>query len=86
MPHHTQCRYLHTHTHLHTLTFIIESIYSVDTCTLMVAAKKKEVLWVLDLVCQQETSALNRVLPSVHIVSKEEVVCFRRKPSYLKQS
>ena len=51
----------------------------------MVPSKKKEVLWIPDLVRQQQASALNGVLPTIHIVAKEEVVGFRRESPYLKQ-
>ena len=51
----------------------------------MVATKKKEVLWILDLVCQQETDGLKRLLPTVHVITKEEVVGLWRKSSILEQ-
>ena len=53
----------------HKLTLIIEAIDTVDTGTLMVATQEEEVLWVLDLVCQQQTDGLQGLLASVHIVS-----------------
>ena len=51
----------------------------------MVSTKEEEVLWVLNLVRQEETGTLNGVLATIHIVPQKEVICFRRKPPYLKQ-
>lgn len=51
------------------LTFIKKAVNSIDGGTLMVAAEKEEVLWVLDLVGQQEADGLQGLLASVHIVS-----------------
>ena len=67
------------------LTLIIEAIYPVDAGTLMMASQKKEVLFILNLVCEQEADGLERLLPSVHIVPKEEVVCIWWEASILKE-
>lgn len=40
------------------LTFIVETVDTVDACTLVIASQQKEVLWVLDLVGQQQTDGL----------------------------
>jgi hypothetical protein len=52
----------------------------------VVAAKDEEVLRVLDLVCQKQANGLQRLLSTVYVVSKEQVVGFRRKSAVLEQS
>lgn len=56
------------------LAFIVEAIDTVDGCTLVITAQDKEVLGVLDLVCQEETDSLQRLLATVDVVTKEKVV------------
>ena len=38
------------------LTFVIEPVDSVNTGAFVVASQQKEVFWVLDFVCEQETN------------------------------
>ena len=52
----------------------------------MVAPEEEEVLWVLDLVGEQEADGLERLLPPVHVVAQEQVVGLGREPSVLEQS
>ena len=52
----------------------------------MVAAQDKEVLGILDFVCKKQANSLQGLFSSVHVVSKEKIVCFRRKSSVLEQS
>ena len=33
------------------LTFIVESVYSVDASTLMISSQQKEVFWIFNFVC-----------------------------------
>ena len=76
----------HVQNNVHTqLTLIKEAIYPVDTGTLVVASQKKEVLFVLYLVCEQEADGLKGLLPSVHIVPEKEVVCIWWEASILKE-
>ena len=79
------CTLCHKSRSNHHLTFIIESIYSVDACTLVVPSKKKEVLWILDLVRQQQADGFKRLLPTVHVVPEEEIVGLWRKTSVFKK-
>lgn len=51
------------------LTLVIEAVDTVDGGTLVVAPEQEEVLRVFDLVCQQQADGLQRLLPSVHVVS-----------------
>jgi len=59
---------LHTET---TTALVIEAVYPVDACTLMVPSKNEEVLWVLDFVCEEKTDNLKRLLSTINIVAKE---------------
>lgn len=67
------------------LTLIVEAIDAVDAGTLMVPTEQEEVLRVLDLIGQQQTDGLQRLLASVHIVPQKEVVAFRREAAILEQ-
>lgn len=51
----------------------------------MVAPEQKEVLWIFDLVGQQETDGFERLFPPVHIVSQEQVIGFWWEAPILKQ-
>ena len=64
-------------------TFVVEPVYSVDTGTLVVSAQDEEVLRVLDLVCQQQTDRLQRLLSSIDVVTEEEVIGFWRESAIL---
>lgn len=59
------------YSHHISLTLIIESIYSVDGGALMIPSQQEEVLRVFDFVGQKQTDGLQRLLPSVHIVSQK---------------
>lgn len=72
--------------HPYRLTFVVESIYSVDAGAFVVSAQKEKILWILDLVRQQEANCLQRLLPSIDVISKKQVVAFWRKTSIFKQS
>lgn len=51
----------------------------------MVAPEQEEVLGVFDLVRQQQADGLQRLLPSVHIVAKEQVVSLWGKAAILEE-
>ena len=78
----------HTHTHTATseLTLIVKAVYPIDAGTLVVPSQQKEVLGILDLVRQQQADGLQRLLTSVHVVTKEQVVGLRGEAPVLKQS
>ena len=67
------------------LTLVVEAVDAVDGGALVVATQQKEVFWVFDLVGQQQTDGLQRLLPSIHVISQEEIVRLRRKTTVLKQ-
>jgi hypothetical protein len=43
----------------------------------MVSPEKKEILWVLYLVCKEKAYCLYTLFPSINIVTKEQIVCLR---------
>lgn len=51
----------------------------------MVAPEQEKVLWIFYLVGQQKADGFQGLFPSVHVVTKEKVVCFWRKAAVLKQ-
>ena len=56
------------------LTFVIEPVDSVNTGAFVVASQQKEVFWVLDFVCEQETNGLQGLLASIHVVPKKQII------------
>jgi len=67
-------------------TLIVKSVNPINPRTLVVAPKNEEVLRVLDLVRKQQTDDLQGLLPTVHVVTQEEVVGIGGEPSILKQA
>lgn len=67
-------------------TFIIEAVYPVDAGTLVISPQQKEVLRIFDFVCEQQTDGLQALLASINVVTKEQVVSLRWKPSVLEES
>lgn len=68
-----------------TFAFIVESIDPVNAGTLVVSTKNEKVFWVLDLVREQQTDGLERLLASIHIVSQKEVIGLWWEAAVLKQ-
>jgi hypothetical protein len=54
--------------------FIVESIYAVDPCTLVISSKNKKVFGILDFVREEQGDNFNGLLTAIHIVAKEEIV------------
>lgn len=52
----------------------------------MIATKKKEILRIFNFVGQEEANSFQALFPSIHIITKEEVVGVRRESTVLKQS
>ena len=50
------------------LAFVIEPVDSVDRSALVISSEKEEVLWVLDLVSEEEADGFQRLLSSVYII------------------
>ena len=53
------------------LTFIVESVYSVNTGTLMISSQKEEIFGVFDLVRKQEANGLQTLFATINIIAKE---------------
>ena len=68
------------------LAFVVETIYTVDRSTFVVASQDKKVFGILDLVCQKEADGLKGLLPSVHVIAEEQVVRLRRKSPIFKET
>lgn len=56
------------------LALIVETVDAVNRGALVVATQNEEVLWILDLVGQQEADGFERLLATVDVVAKEQVV------------
>lgn len=67
------------------LTLVIEAIDAVDAGTLVVPTEQEKVLWILDLIGQQQADGLQRLLAPVHVVPQEQVVTLWREAAILKQ-
>ena len=68
------------------LAFIIKTVYSVDLCALMVAAKHEKVLRIFDLITHHQTHCFNGLFSAIDIISEEEIVRLRREPTILKKT
>jgi len=67
-------------------TFVIKAVNSIYACAFVIAAQDEEVLRILDLVCQKQANRLKRLLASVHVVTKEEVIGFRWEAAVFEQT
>lgn len=56
------------------LALVVETVDAVNRGALVVATQNEEVLWILDLVGQEKADGLERLLATVDVVTKEEVV------------
>jgi hypothetical protein len=52
-------------------TLVVEAINAIDGCALMVSTQDEEILRVLNLVGEEQTNGFQRLLSSVHVVTKE---------------
>lgn len=69
-----------------TLALVVEAVDAIDTGTLVVASQDEEVLGVFDLVCQEQANGLERLLASIDVVAKEEIVGLRWESTVLEQT
>mmetsp|Transcript_5816 Transcript_5816/g.12256 ORF Transcript_5816/g.12256 Transcript_5816/m.12256 type:complete len:204 (+) Transcript_5816:632-1243(+) len=65
---------------------IVEAVDTIDGGALVVSTEDKEILGVLDFVSQQETNGFETLFSTVHVISQENVIGFRRKSSVFKQT
>ena len=57
-----------------TLALIIETVDSVNGSALVVTTEDEEVFWIFDFVCKKEADCLERLLSSVNVITKEQVI------------
>jgi len=69
-----------------TLALVVETIDAVNRGALVVTSQDEEVLGILDLVGQEQADGLKRLLATVDIIAKEEVVGLGREASVLEES
>lgn len=65
---------------------IVETVDSVNRGALVVATKDEEVFGVFDLVREEKTDGFERLLATVHVISKEKVVGFRREATIFEEA
>lgn len=68
-----------------TLALVVESVDSVDGGALVVSAEEEQVVWEFDLVRKEKAYRLYALLPPVDVVSEEQIVGVRRRPTTLEQ-
>jgi hypothetical protein len=68
------------------LTLVVESVDAVDGGALVVTAKDEEVLGIFDLVCKEQANRLERLLATVYVVAKEEIVGLRWETAILEET
>lgn len=68
------------------LALIVESVDTVDRGAFVVTAENEEVFGVFDLVRKQQADGLERLLATVDIVTKEEVVCLGREATVFEKT
>lgn len=68
------------------LALIVETVDAVDGGALVVATQDEEVLWILDLVRQEKADGLERLLATVDVVTKEQVVCLWGETAVFEQT
>jgi len=69
-----------------TLTLVVKAVDAVDRCALMIATKDEKVLRILDFVRKEQADGLERLLATVNIITKEEVVCLWREAAVFEQT
>ena len=67
------------------LTLIVKSIDAVYARAFVIASQHEEVFWVFDLVGQHQADGLDRLLSSVDVVTKEEIVGLPWESSVLEE-
>lgn len=65
------------------LALVVEAVDPVYARALVIASQQEEILWIFDFIRQQQTDRLQRLLASVHVVAKEQIVGFRWESTVL---
>ena len=55
-------------------TFIVETIYFIYLCALMVSPKEEEIIGMLDFISHEQTKTLQRSFAPIDIVTKEQII------------
>jgi hypothetical protein len=55
-----------------------------NTSTFMIAPQNEKVFWVFYLVCEEKANCFKGLLPSVHIIAEEEIICLWWESAILK--
>ena len=66
-----------------TLALVVEAVDTVDGRAFVVAPQDEEVLGVLDLVGEEQADSLERLLATIYVIAKEEVVGLGREAAVL---
>ena len=82
----TLCEHLPKFDVVSPFALVVKSVDSVDGCTLVVASQEEEVLWILDLIGEEQTDGLDIVFAAIDIVAQKEVVRVRGKFAVLEES
>ena len=68
------------------LTLIVEPVDPIDRRALVITSQDEKVLRILNLVGQEQADGFKRLLASVDVVPKEEVVCFRGETTVFEEA
>jgi len=68
------------------LALVVEAVDPANRRRLVVPPEKEKVLWILDLVCEEEADCLKTPLTTVNVVSQEKIIGLRRKPPVVEDS
>jgi hypothetical protein len=69
-----------------TFTFIVKSIYTINTGTLMVSSEQEEVLRVFDFISKHQAYCFKALFSTIHIISQKKIVSIGGKSSIFKES
>jgi hypothetical protein len=68
------------------LTFIVETIHSVDRRALMISSEKEEILRELTLVSEEQANCFQGLFSAINIISQEQVISIWREATVLENS
>ena len=68
------------------LALVVKSVDAIDRGTFMVSTQDEEILRVFDFIRQKKADCLQRLLSSVHIVTKKQVIGFRGKSAVFEEA
>jgi hypothetical protein len=68
------------------LALIVEAINAINARALVIPTKDEKVLWILDLVRQQQANGLKRLLASINVISQKQIIRFGRETAVFKKT